>query len=491
MCLRTRVLPDNSIPSLLTTMAKFNKKTNNKTINLAGGEAFSMTPASELVSAVLNTFLEDKYYESGSERANRIIALIAKNDPKFVANLAIIARKEFHLRSVVTLLIGELSKIHKGDSLVRDTIVEACTRVDDLTELVAYLGKPLPKQVKRGVRNALLNFDRYQLAKYKATGKGVSLVDVFNLVHPKVKHASKEQAAAWKDLIDGKLVSFDTWETEISNAKDDAERTVKWEALIKSKKIGYMALLRNLNNLIKYKVSDEVMKLAVDKLTSKEEVLKSKQLPFRFVTAYENVVGNRMLSDAISVAMDEAVSNTPELPGKTLIAIDTSGSMGGDPIRKAAIFGATLAKSNVNADVVLYDTSVKEITLSSRTPIIDLAQKIEDGAMGGGTETSLIFNYAWQKKIKYDRFIIISDNESWTEGWHGESVQSRYNDYKNHTKTDPWIYAIDIQGYGTKDMSGGKIRYLTGWSNRLLDFIAQAEKGDSLVKYIRNYENNR
>lgn len=469
-------------------MSRFNTKVNTKTTNLAGGHAFTMNKEMELVHAVLTTFLDDKYYESSQERVDRISTLVSKNDPEFVANLAIVARKEFHLRSVATLLIGELSKIHKGDSLIKDTIVESALRVDDLTELVSYVGKPISKQVKRGVRNALLKFNRYQLAKYKSSKKSVSLVDVFNLVHPKAQHASDEQRIAWADLIKGKLSSFDTWETEISNAKNEEERKTKWEELVRSKKIGYMALLRNLNNLIKYKISEDVMRIASDRISNKEEVLKSKQLPFRFATAYENVVGNRIFSDAISVAMDEAVANTPELSGKTLIAIDSSGSMGGDPINKASIFGATLAKANINADVILYDTCVKEVTLNSRVPVIDLAQRIKNETMGGGTQTSLVFSYALDKGKVYDRFIIISDNESWSEGYYSESVQSKYNNYKSETNSDPWVYAIDIKGYGTKDIESNKVKHLTGWSNRLLDFVSQAEKGDDLVKYIHNYE---
>lgn len=464
-------------------MSKFNKREKNATVNLAGGKAFKMGGEMELVHAVLTTFLDDKYYESGDERALRICKLVQSVDPIFVSKLAIIARKEFNLRSVTTVLIGELSKIHRGDSLVKDTIVRACIRVDDLTELVSYLGTPIPKQVKRGIRNALLKFDRYQLAKYKGEGKGVSLVDVFNLTHPKVQHANKEQKKAWEDLMEGKLTSFDTWETEISNAKDDKARTKAWQSLIAENKLGYMALLRNLNNLMKYDVNDKTLKLAIKKLTDAEEVKKSKQLPFRFLTAFNNVQGNRQLSDAISEAMDIAVSNTPELKGNTLIAIDSSGSMS-DVMDKAAIFGATLLKANKNAEVILYDTSIKTLNLSGRTPVIDLSKVIIDSAMGGGTETSLVFQYAMENKKEYDRIIIISDNESWRE----HSVQAIYNQYKKALDTDPYVYAIDIQGYGTTDITGGRVFHLVGWSGRLLDFIGQSEKGEKLLEYIRNYE---
>ena len=464
-------------------MSKFATKVSNKTVNKAGGNAFSMNPEMELVHAILTTFLENKFYESGDERLERIKQLCALNKPEFVSKLAIVARTEFNLRSVSHVLLGELAKTHKGDSLVKDTIVACAIRPDDLIEVVAYVGKPIPKQVKRGVRNALLKFDRYQLAKYKGEGKSINLVDIFNMCHPKAQHANEEQKQAWKDLMTGKLASFDTWETQISNIKD---KKAAWEGLVAENKLGYMALLRNLNNLIKNNVNSETISAAVKKLTDEGEVKRSKQLPFRFITAYENVQGNRKFTDAISVAMDYAVSNTPILSGKTLVAIDCSGSMS-SVIDKAAIFGATLVKVNENADLILYDTSVKELAISTRTPVIDISQHIKREATGGGTETSLVFRYAHQKAKNYDRIIIISDNESWNE----HSVQNIYNEYKRVMNTDPFVYAIDIQGYGTKDITGGRVFHMCGWSNRLLDFIGAVEKGDTLIAYIKNYESKK
>jgi len=468
-------------------MSRFNTKVDNTTTNIAGGKALKMGVEQELLHAVLTTFLEDKYYESADERVERIKVLIEKADPEYVAKLAYVARNEFNLRSVPVVLIGELSKIHKGDSLVRKTIEKTVVRVDDLTELVAYLDCKLPKQVKRGIRRALYKFSPYQLAKYRGEKKKVKLVDVFNLVHPNPKFATEEQKEAWAKLIKGELkTTGQTWESVISASKDKKR---DWEALVRENKLGYMALLRNLNNLIKEGVSDEVLDIAISKLTNEEEVRRSKQLPFRFVTAYENVVGNRKLTDAISVAMDISVENTPELKGKTLIAIDCSGSMGGDPIKKASIFGATLAKANVNSEVILYDTDVIEMPISSRIPVIDIAQRIEREAMGGGTNTSLVFSYAYSKRKNYDRFIIISDSESWADFcWNGVSTQETYNQYRKATATDPFIYAIDIEGYGTKDISSPRVTYLTGWSNRLLDFIDNFEKGESMVNYIKSIE---
>jgi 60 kDa SS-A/Ro ribonucleoprotein len=476
-------------------MSKFNTKVTTRTTNLAGGKAFKMNAEQELLHAVLTTFLEDKYYESGDERLERIKELVAKCDPEYVAKLAYVSRKEFNLRSVSVALLGELSKVHNGDDLVMRAIKNTVTRVDDMTELVSYLECKLPKQVKRGIRRALYKFSGYQLAKYRGEGKSVKLVDVFNMVHPKPQFASEDQQKAWKDLVEGNLkTTGQTWESVISSAKNEDKKT-SWEGLIRENKLGYMALLRNLNNLINSGVSEEVLEVALNKLTNREEVKKSKQLPFRFVTAYDNVSGNRKVTDAISIAMDYAVDNTPELNGKTLIATDCSGSMSGRPMEVASIFGATLAKANTNADLILYDTDVYEFTFSSRMPVIDLAKKVQSEARGGGTNTSLVFAYAEDKKKKYDRIIVISDNESWQDSYHswygsGGGTQAQYNQYRKNMGIDPFVYAIDVQGYGTKDLSNPKCIHLTGWSDKLLDFIGVYEKGGSMVEYIKSINLN-
>ena len=445
-----------------------------------------MDSATELLHAVLTTFLNDKYYESGQDRMARLQKLVRENDPHFVARLAVVARREFHLRSVSHLLLGELAKNVRGDGVVRAAIVAATERPDDLTELAAYVGTPLPKQVKRGIRNALLKFDRYALAKYRGEGKDFSLVDLFNLTHPKVQLANKEQKKAWRDLINGdlKLEVGDTWESTISATGGDEEaKTEAWEELVESGAIGYMALLRNLNNLIKSDVSPKTIKKAVAILTDEERVKKSKQIPYRFYTAYKNVSGNRLLTDAISEAMDIAVDNAPKLAGKTLIAVDVSGSMSGDPLDKAGIMAATLMKANKEADVTLIDTKKHDFNVSSRLPVVELVDKMRRFG-GGGTQMGLVFD----TEVAYDRIIILSDNESWNEHTYGSSVQSEFLKYKKRTGADPIVFAIDIQGYGTKDVTGKNVFHLAGFSDRLLDFIKMVEKGESLVEYVRNYE---
>lgn len=461
-------------------MTRFNKKEKSaKVANLAGGVARRHSSEMELIASVLSTFLEDKFYESGDERINRIKSLIALCEPEFVAKLAITARVDFHMRSVSHLLIGELSLIHKGDNLISRLIQKATERVDDLVEIVAYTEKPIPNQIKKGIAKRLQGFSSYQLAKYRMEGHDVKLVDLFNLVHPKPKN--KVQAKEWRDLMEGKLKNEETWEARLSSGEDKKK---VWKDMISEGKIGYMALLRNLRN-ISEQADEKTIQKACEIIKNPEEVKKSKQLPFRFYNAYENVQNQDML-EAISEAMDISLENVPSFDGETLIAIDCSGSMGGDPIKKASIFAAALLKSN-KADVILYDTNIKEFKFLRQEPVLTLSQRIQSSAMGGGTETSLVFRYAAQIDKKYDRIVIISDNQSWTESYYGNGgVQSFYNEYKK--TNDCFVYAIDIEGYGTKDVAGEKVFHLTGWSEKIFDFMKWIEKENELVNLINQVE---
>ncbi len=106
--------------------------------NHEGAKAYVMTPAEDLYSAVVTTGLSDITYEKGNDRLQRIQSLIQKNDPEFVAKLAVYARKEMHLRSIPLVLAAELAKETSGTDLVSRTVDGVVQRADEITELLAY-----------------------------------------------------------------------------------------------------------------------------------------------------------------------------------------------------------------------------------------------------------------------------------------------------------------------------------------------------------------
>lgn len=80
-----------------------------------------------------------------------------------------------------------------------------------------------------------------------------------------------------------KLAVPETWETQVSLKGNNAKT---WEDLIDHKKLPFMAMLRNLRNLIKAGISMKHHNSILRRLTDQRSVVNSKQFPFRFFSAY-------------------------------------------------------------------------------------------------------------------------------------------------------------------------------------------------------------
>src|SRR2546425_1943 len=121
-------------------MSRFNKTTKGSTItvNKHGARAYSLSDELELYSAVVTTTLSNNFYETADSKLTRIISLVQKCDPVFVAKLAIYAREKMYLRTIPLILVVELAKLHKGDNLVGKMSGRVIQRADEITELLAY-----------------------------------------------------------------------------------------------------------------------------------------------------------------------------------------------------------------------------------------------------------------------------------------------------------------------------------------------------------------
>ena len=280
------------------------------TTNHEGALAWRMTPEWELYTTVVTTMgVEDKFYESGEERVRRIADLVRKVEPEFVAQLAVYTREEMHLRSVPLLLLVELDCCHQGDTLVSKAVGRTIQRADEITELLmCYLwrtGKPdlsgLSSQLRTGLAEAFNKFDEYQFAKYNRKNRMVTLRDALALVHPKPK--DDRQTDIFRKIKSDTLETPVTWETELSavgqrhfdseEEKEEAKREV-WRKLVQSHRLGYMATLRNLRNMLKLGMDEETMQMVCNYISNPEAVRKSKQLPFRFLSAFLELTATKI-----------------------------------------------------------------------------------------------------------------------------------------------------------------------------------------------------
>lgn len=477
-------------------MSRFNKTSEGtKTVNLAGGDAYKQSPELELISILLTSFANDSFYRSANDTFTRLKELVNLCDKRFVAQAAVYARTQFGMRSITHVVASELAKHISGETWAKDFYSAIIYRPDDMMEILSYHASKngkLPNSMKKGLAKAFDKFDAYSLAKYRGEGKGFKLIDVVNMVHPTPTEKNSEAISA---LVKGELKSFDTWEVELSKAgqgsSDESEKAKLkkevWIKLIREKKLGYFALLRNLRNIIEQ--APEVIDEAIESLINEALIKKSLVLPFRFLTAFEEI---QKLSDgkvvrsvlmALNKAVDISIKNVPVFDGETLVVLDVSGSMHMNnlgtksPHVIGALFSAVLAKSN-NSDFMVFSDLAAYHNINPMDSTITIANSLRFAS--GGTNFHSIFQTA---NKKYDRIIILSDMQGWIGG---HTPVGEYNKYKIKHNATPFIYSFDLCNYGSMQFPEANVFCLAGFSEKVFDIMKLMEQDKkALVNEIK------
>lgn len=485
-------------------MARFNTSIatvrRGDTVNLAGGEAFTVDPRYEFASIALTSFAGNQYYRKADETVDRLKILLGQIDPLFAAKVAIYARREAGMRSITHVIAGELAgEKSRGQAWARPFFRRIVRRPDDMLEIIAYITstkgrRPLPNAVRWGFRSALEALDAYEIAKYQSNGKAVSMLDLVNMLHPKPNQGGN--AEALKALVAGTLKQTDTWEARMSEIGQDIEsdkdqaRKEAWGDMLRKAKaneeggIGYFALLRNLRNIINQ--APESVPLACELLADTDRARTSLVMPFRAATAYREIVqvagGQRQaVLTALSRAVDALLANVPRFQGRTLIAVDCSGSMrdqnDGRPAKIASVFGAVLYKAN-DADLCLFGRDAVWHSPDKATPTMALAEFIASYD-GGGTDFKPIFQNA---QTLYERIVILSDMQGWVAV---DAPVAAFEEYCQSVHGRPKIYSFDLAGLGTLQFPQPEVFCLAGFSDKALDIMALLEEDrGALVRKI-------
>lgn len=440
-----------------------------------GGAPASRIDSFEELRRTVSTCLlwEDSFYEDGKSTAERIQDLVPKCDRKKVAELAIDARSRMNLRHVPLLVVRELARVSDGTSLVRDTLAEVIQRPDELAEFLSLYWMeertPISKQVQRGLAKAFTKFTAYQLAKYNQD-KAVRLRDVLFLCHAKPK--DQEQAEVWKKLVEGTIEAPDTWEVQLSGGADKKET---FERLIQEKKLGYMALMRNLRNMDQAGCDRKLIKKAL------LEGANGRVLPFRYISAAKAAPAFESDLDA---AMIRSLEKMPKLPGRTLLVVDVSGSMYGSPVSRksdmdraqAACALASLVRG-VCEDPVIYATAGNDYTRQHKTQLVPsrhgmaLAEAVYNLCVplgGGGIFINPVCRWLSEREKDVDRMIIITDEQDCSRDGKDSPIHAKPLGKHN--------YMINVATYQNGIGYRGRWTHINGFSESVISFIAENER---------------
>lgn len=511
-------------------MSKFNQQVPKAPVqqavtNANGGVGYAMTAKAKLMTQVMTCFFgEKKFYGENNKEIVLAIREMLNIDPKFVANLGIYTREVLNLRSVTHVIAAELAHHPKGKPFAHEAIANIVKRPDDMTEILAYylnvftnrtpnpspfgarppkgygdkipkhVNKAIPNSLKKGLGTAFKRFSAHALQKYNGGARQqneVKLKDVYFICRPSPN--SQEQYEMWQQLINDTLPTPITWETQVSLRGNTRE---VWEELIHNNAIGYMAALRNLRNMITSGARN--INVIYDMLSDEKEVLNSKQLPFRFLSAYKMAQqegwGTSRTIEVLETALKISAQNIKKIPGKTFWASDASGSMTLYPISEKSIIKPAdiavllMAIGNYISDesiTTVFASLFKPFPVSINGGILANTSLFNHANVGAATNGHLPIEYLLEKKIFVDRIVMLSDN---VVNHCMRNAQSTLDEYRRVVNPNVWVHAVDLMGAGVQQFKGPRVNYITGWSEKILDFVMLAEQGSGpMIAAVENY----
>lgn len=433
--------------------------------NHQGGTGHVRDARSELfLLAVANFVAQDTFYEGGDQRDDRFAALVrrlAVEDSAWTAGLLHWLRRDGQMRTASLVGGAEYVKARLSAGCTegpsnRQVIDSVLLRADEPGELLGYwtsrYGRALPQPVKRGIADAVRRlYTGRALLKYDTASKGYRFGDVLNLVHAApdpakpwqgelfryaldrrhrpetaVPPAADRTLSAHRELMELPVAERRTVVTGPGGAERLAEAGMTWEALagwlqgpmdaaaweavIPS--MGTMALVRNLRNFDEAGVRDEVAATAAARISDPEAVAASRQFPFRYLAAYRHAPSLRW-AHPLEQALGHSLGRVPVLPGRTLVLVDRSGSMGAPLSERsrlnradaAAVFGAALALRSADADLVQFGTTSAPVAFRRGESVLRVLDRFGDL---GGTNTAEAVRRHYRD---HDRVLIVTDEQ--------------------------------------------------------------------------------
>ncbi len=490
-----------------------------------------------MTNAVGNTYIVTQD-ESGDTVMDIHRAMLAE-DPVYMAQAAIFARENGYTRLQPIISLAFLSTAEdKGPfQAAFKRVILTPNNLFDFVKIVSGIrqGKGFGRTIKRAIGKWYNSLSEYHVMKYgadtktNATGvKEFDLKDILKLVRP--IPATGKQKELFKYILDKEDVEYtrlpqllayehlkketdmDRVRTLIADARIPHEVATgavhqpdlaTWTQIMKQMPI--FALVRNLNTLQKHGVLNSVDNRAhvIGILTNEQAVTRSKMLPYRFLTAYQQYAGHEDIRQALRIAIDLSFVNVPDILGRTHVSIDKSGSMAGDRITQACIFGVASYLKAPDSELTLFDTDLYHPNVSRHLGLMDNIQKVPHasggtavglplqhllGTVGKGGNAinsfmrittgyngSFPLNKRNHKPVYVDNIVIITDEEQNT----GTPLVTEFHKYRATVNPNAKLFIINVAGttHHAMPQNDEGVFYVFGWSDQVLQYVSYITHG--------------
>jgi 60 kDa SS-A/Ro ribonucleoprotein len=489
------------------------------TTNEAGGVAYAFTDKHALAQYACTGCLNGTYYASAGTQLDTILEKSQKVEPLFLAKLAVYARKQAHMKDVPALLCAILAvRDTKLLDTIFDTVIDNGKMLRNFVQILrsGTVGrKSLGSRPKKLVQRWLAT--RSDAAVFRASvGRSPSMADVIKMVHPRPQTASRQALYGYLlgrsfngDALPAVVQSFEQYKADRVGQTPNVPfqmltalglGTAEWTEI--ARRAHWQMTRMNLNTFARHGVFQVpgMTELIASRLRDRSLIAKSRVFPYQLLMAYHKVDAAvpSEVREALQDAMEIAVSNVPTVDGKVYILADVSGSMG-SPVtgyRKgattlvrcvdvAALVAATFLRQNPNAEVLPFDTEVRDMRINPRDSIMTNAQKLAS-LCGGGTHCSKPLQALNKRKASGDLVIFVSDNESWVDtrsAHRGTAVMSEWQSYKARNPAAKLV-CLDVQPYAHTQAKDRKdILNIGGFSDTVFSVIDQFARGENSAEH--------
>lgn len=475
----------------------------------------------------------DELNESAREVLATAVDVARGKNPEDILAIANWLRNEMNIRLTPQVLLVLASSLENTKTMVRKYAPHIVRRPDEVKSCLLlhrfFFGmKSLPSGLANGLSDAVSRFGERGLMKYDDAGfptwKDVlcwlprkagyplsSEVSEYFKTGKIVDAAKTPIIAARKELA--KRNSFDSvskdlakksmvnWEVLLSQFGND--KNAVWSFLIENDLVGYMALIRNLRNILEAKVSHEIITRVSNKISSHDEVVRSRQLPFRFLSALRSLEGMQgdfdhsdvgELMAAVELASNEACFNLPRMPGTTAIFADVSYSMRRNKVSEksevtccdaAAVLCGIVSKISERPYVVAFGTEVAPVLFSKTDTVLGVAKKAMDAdTKGCSTNGHRCVEWMISRGLVPDRVIFLSDMQMWNDSDSNDEGKCLADVWGKYRTSSPdakktWVHCVHMNGYGDNVVQGDRVNMVAGFSEKVFSMIAQTEGIDN------------
>lgn len=497
-----------------------------------GGKFDKLTQRLEIVDAVVSRMIPcAELPDTAREIVATALDVASGKTPEDILAIANWLRNDMNIRLTPQVLLVLASHVDSSKSLVRKYAPAIVRRPDEvktclLIHRFLFGMRNLPNGLAHGLADAtgkfgergLMKYDdsgfptwkdvlcwlprkagwplKAEVAQYFITGKVVDPSKTPIIAARKELAKRKVFDAEAKDLAVKSMVNWEVLLSQFGSQKKDV-----WSFLIENDLVGYMAMIRNLRNILEAKVSRDVIQKVSDRLSNKDEVLRSKQLPFRFLSALKALQGMAFdtladsadmseLMAAVELASNEACANITPLPGTTVIFADVSGSMSSNKVSEksevtckdvATVLCGIVAKVAANPYVFAFGTETVPVRFAKTDTVLGIAKKAADANTHGcSTNGHRCVEWLITHKMVPDRVIFLSDMQMWNDSNSNDQGKCLADVWGDYLKSAPgakktWVHCVHLNGYGDSAMVGDRVNMVAGFSEKVFTMLAMTE----------------